>query len=723
MVPITTIEDIQKIGNDPGYPSSETYVLQNDIDASGTITWNGGTGFVPLPNFTGEFDGNNFTISDIVIKPASGSEHGLFSIVTTALIKDLSIVNAQIGNNESAILLGKGYGTTEINNCTVSGTINGGGAGIAVKIYDSVSIIDCNSTIEINSGRCGGLVMVCYGSNNNISGCNVNLLSSNISSTFGGLTEWFEDGSIDNCDVNLNITTANTSFGNCGGFIGNLNGDVSIDSCNVSGIVSVNGSMNTWGSFVAYTQSFYTITIDNCTADVVMSFDIGSYNYIGGFVGYINGGLLTNCISSGSINIDVGQAQNIGGFAGYIGQNVEGCSTSVDIIINVNVQVNNCGGFVAYHGNGDITLCSSTGDISVLPFGYALGGFVGYSSSSDLISQCFSTGNVICDVNHPGNQNLGGFVGYCFSDLTNCYSQGNVAGGNYVGGFGGRLNGDNENCYSSGSVSGYSNVGGFVGLTYGTFTSCYWDTDTSGLLVSAGGTGKTTIEMKTQSTFIGWNFVDIWKIIETIEYPTFVPLAIPIEVIGISSQEYISTPSLKVYGKGNFTIILGKILMTFAVEMERFQDRVRALIREAVPGLSSELLPEWEQDVGLPDECSPLAQNIEERAQVVHAKFTGNYYGQSKQFFIDYANSLGATIRIKEYSGIGSSFRVNVNRVDRMPGIESPTERIFGSRLWSSGSVYKWIIYIDDVFGNVTEDQIKCRIRQVVPAHTELIFS
>jgi uncharacterized protein YmfQ (DUF2313 family) len=157
------------------------------------------------------------------------------------------------------------------------------------------------------------------------------------------------------------------------------------------------------------------------------------------------------------------------------------------------------------------------------------------------------------------------------------------------------------------------------------------------------------------------------------------------------------------------------------------------LKREAIPGLSRELLPEWEETLGLPDQCSPLAQSLEERAQVAHAKYisvasaafpqdSNNFYGQSTKFFKNYAKSLGADIDVKEFTGIGSAFRVDVNRVDRMPGTEPPSERIYGSRLWSIGSKFKWIVTILNISGDVSEEQIKCRIRQLAPAHTEVTF-
>jgi hypothetical protein len=66
--------------------------------------------------------------------------------------------------------------------------------------------------------------------------------------------------------------------------------------------------------------------------------------------------------------------------------------------------------------------------------------------------------------------------------------------------------------------------------SYGTVvTTCFWDTQTSGQASSAGGTGKTTAEMQTASTFLdaGWDFIDetangtedIWWILEGQDYP------------------------------------------------------------------------------------------------------------------------------------------------------------------------------------------------------------
>ena len=83
--------------------------------------------------------------------------------------------------------------------------------------------------------------------------------------------------------------------------------------------------------------------------------------------------------------------------------------------------------------------------------------------------------------------------------------------------------------YSTGVVSGNHHVGGLAGLNNDAVIQCFWDIQTSRQRTSAGGTGKTTSEMKTARTFLDarWDFVgetangteDIWWILEGKDYP------------------------------------------------------------------------------------------------------------------------------------------------------------------------------------------------------------
>lgn len=160
--------------------------------------------------------------------------------------------------------------------------------------------------------------------------------------------------------------------------------------------------------------------------------------------------------------------------------------------------------------------------------------------------------------------------------------------------------------------------------------------------------------------------------------------------------------------------VFGKILFAFAHEYYNFLERVNALLRERIPGLSRELLPEWEKDLGLPDECTKNTGSIEQRAKVAHAKYTAKYDGMSKQFFIDYALNMGSVVKVYNLTG-GIPFRVDNARVDRVPG-----QGIDGARLWSYGATFKWVTEIQKDDPN--KDYLHCRFLQMKPAHTELIW-
>lgn len=140
-----------------------------------------------------------------------------------------------------------------------------------------------------------------------------------------------------------------------------------------------------------------------------------------------------------------------------------------------------------------------------------VGGLVGRSYCGS-ITQSYTTGKV------TGNNYVGGLVGYLDGgNLNQSYANVNVTGDDQVGGFVGKsLAGTITQSYSAGKVTGKSGNGGFVGILYcGNITGSYWDIETSGQSTSAGcngATGKTTDEMKTQSTYSGWDFTSVWNI-------------------------------------------------------------------------------------------------------------------------------------------------------------------------------------------------------------------
>lgn len=99
--------------------------------------------------------------------------------------------------------------------------------------------------------------------------------------------------------------------------------------------------------------------------------------------------------------------------------------------------------------------------------------------------------------------------------IRNSFSQAEIAGDNNVGGLAGRSYGEIVNSYSMGFVEGNSDTGGLIGLNSGGYIiSSYWDIETSGQQNSAGGEGRTTIEMtsvpRPGNTYVDWDFQEVW---------------------------------------------------------------------------------------------------------------------------------------------------------------------------------------------------------------------
>ncbi|HJV77398.1 MAG TPA: fibronectin type III domain-containing protein [Paludibacter sp.] len=160
----------------------------------------------------------------------------------------------------------------------------------------------------------------------------------------------------------------------------------------------------------------------------------------------------------------------------------------------------------------------------------------------------------VTDVTITGNQFVGGLVGRAWttpSIASNCFSSGSVTGATTVGGLiGDGYTSNVDKCYSTGLVSGTTNVGGLIGISIGTTSNCFWDTDTSHQSTSGGGTGKTTVEMKTASTFTsaGWNTTD-WQLVDG-AYPILIWTP-TMQASAISFPDVASTWMTVSWTKGN----------------------------------------------------------------------------------------------------------------------------------------------------------------------------
>lgn len=86
-----------------------------------------------------------------------------------------------------------------------------------------------------------------------------------------------------------------------------------------------------------------------------------------------------------------------------------------------------------------------------------------------------------------------------------------------------------------------------------------------------------------------------------------------------------------------------------AQEYAQLDADANALRADIFPASTVNLLPEWEESLGLPDPCLGPSPSIDERQAQVLAKFVGSD-GQSAAFFIAYAAALGFVITITVYA-------------------------------------------------------------------------
>ena len=210
--------------------------------------------------------------------------------------------------------------------------------------------------------------------------------------------------------------------------------------------------------------------------------------------------------------------------AGYIGLFgwINGSNLQNIVLTDVEIFASTVGGctacLVALAENSTISGCKTDGQITAASAN--AGGLAGYVRGNSIIECCAANVSVTgFAIGYLPNR-IGGFTGCVeLSEISNCYARGTSSGDYWIGGFAGEnISSAIDKCYSTGVVGGSgSDFGGMVGENVGgTVTNSFWDTETSGYTTSDGGTGKTTTEMKTLSTFTsaGWDFYTspVWAI-------------------------------------------------------------------------------------------------------------------------------------------------------------------------------------------------------------------
>jgi len=294
------------------------YLQTQDINALATANWGSSStaGFASIgnynTNFTGSYDGDGHTISNLyIVRTYTYDVYcqyvGLFTRTYTATITDLGLLNAYVeGYRYVGGLVGQAH-TSTISNCYVTGTVKGSGynandCGGLAGIAESSTITSSYSTAAITAhgSRNGGLIG--KNSNTSLTGC---YATGNVSVSYydqdaGGLIgQNTGSSSVSNCYATGNVTaSASTSGGLVGRNTATIQRSYSSGNVNASSGIGVGGLVGDNGSGG---------TITNCYA---LGSAAGSQQ-AGGLVGY-NSGSISYSYSMGTVN----EAYNNGGLIG-----------------------------------------------------------------------------------------------------------------------------------------------------------------------------------------------------------------------------------------------------------------------------------------------------------------------------------------------------------------------------------------------------------------------
>jgi len=350
-------------------------------------------GLIPIGTektpFTGSFDGEDFTIADVVINRGEENFVGLFGYVegvsgngadepvNIASINNVHLKNIRVtGKNKVGALVG--------------------GAGKYIKFID-------NSVIGFVNGKedVGGLI---------------------------GSISWDDDDPGDPGDDFFNVEIHNTRIegavmgeNNVGGSIGNINltaTGFSINA-NINTIYSsgkVHGMINVGGLIGSITKGGNVVVSDRAVHAIYASGDITGKNNVGGLIGRLE-----------KLNLDTGYAvgnvigdTNVGGSIGILsGSRVHSIYATGNVSGNGDVK-EHVGGLVGrVEERATIDTSYATGNVS----GHEdIGGLIGVASESS-VHTSYATGNV------DGDINVGGFIGNmdATSTIENSYSTADVS--------------------------------------------------------------------------------------------------------------------------------------------------------------------------------------------------------------------------------------------------------------------------------------------------------
>ena len=242
--------------------------------------------------YQGTFDGNGKTIRNLFISSTS-DEIGFFGYAADCRIKNITFDNAKVKGNDncSTGILAGCAGSCVIENikttgnCSVEGKYETGG--IAGRANGNISNCE-NHAIVKGLHSVGGIVGICFDSENSITSCANYGEITGTEDFVGGIIGYFGEGSLQNSANNGNIT-GDARVGNLIGYanICNINnvlgiGNITANYADCNGLIVgyIADASSSASGILAYNSSA-KMTIDGTelTGDAVVAIGSGSLTY------------------------------------------------------------------------------------------------------------------------------------------------------------------------------------------------------------------------------------------------------------------------------------------------------------------------------------------------------------------------------------------------------------------------------------------------------------
>ena len=449
--------------------TGKTFTLVDNITLSGSWT--------PIGNatnkFKGTFDGNSKTISGLTMTFTSTSAvldyGGLFGYAQDAIIKNITLTGVSIINDDRTILGPQYVGgivgradNTDVLNSSVTGSID------ATNYVGGIAGHIANGSLVSNSSSAGSV------------GSNASL------GRVGGIVGFASTSDL--TDVTSSATTAVGAVGEArGSGIGGIVGDAystNITNAVASGVVTgfqrMGGLAGSFQSASPVLAGTFSITNSRATGNVLGVESDSISGDVGGLVGEID---LDLSFGDSAVTLRIVSSYAIG-----------------DVVANY--RVGGLIGLIRFRNFGGAASTITVED------SYAAGRVTGRSIVGGLIGGTF--------------RNVSS-TGYLFS-VSDTYATGAVTGIQYVGGLVGYNDGASvDTSYATGAVTGNDSVGGLIGesLDPVTATATYWNAQTTGYSFALGTSDNvgtsiantsslTTSQMRSSSSFSGWNFSTVW---------------------------------------------------------------------------------------------------------------------------------------------------------------------------------------------------------------------